>query len=393
MKAKHLIGVITGVILGVSITSVAIGCASNIASDNASSKYSRQKLDILSSLLKKSYLRDIDNKKVEDSIYAGYVSGLEDPATGYLGAEQLKEQQALEQGKYMGTGLQFEWGLNGRYIIVTDVIPNSPAAAQNIHVGDKIVEIDGIKVMMSNETELYEKLAYNGSDEVAYTFQDNNGNNERIVKLTSKIIDVKSMTHKMIRDNVGYISIFSIKKDSSAEFEKNIKALQVSGAKSFIIDIRNAYSNNLDEIYKMAGLFIDNQVVFKLKNKQGKMKEYKTTKAAFNEPIAIVVNEKTRGAFEAFAVAVKDTKRGKVIGVKTAGAGCINQIFTLEDKTGVMVTTGIIHSSSDISLKGAGVVPNTEIKNSTDSIIELVTTGTVQEKDDLQLMEAIKQLQ
>lgn len=388
MKSKHLVGIITGVILGVSLTATIIGCSNN----NAERKYSPSKIKLINKLLQHSYLREIDDKKVEDSIYAGYVSGLEDPVTSYLNEERLKEQQVLQEGKYIGTGLQFEWGFNGRYIIVTDIIPNSPASLENIKIGDKITEIDAIKVMLSNETELYEKLMYTGDKAVIYTVQDNNESNERKVSLNAKVIDIKSMTHKMIDNNIGYITLFSIKSDASQEIQKNINDLKASGAKKFIIDIRNVYSNNIEEIYRMCQLFINEKDVFKIKNKQGEMKAYKTKEALYDDAVVVLINGRTKGALEAFASAIKDTARGKVIGEKSAGIGRINEIISLDDKSGLMVSTGIIYNSSESSLADKGVLPDIEVKSDVQSVVELITTGRLDEKHDLQLMEAIKQL-
>ena len=388
MKSKRFAGLLTGIVLGASLTITIIGCASAITN----SQYSHSKINFLNKLLQQSYLREIDDKKIENSIYAGYVSGLEDPMTSYLNEEQLKEQQVLQEGRYIGTGLQFEWGLDGRYIIVTDIIPGSPASLANVKIGDKITEIDKIKVILSNETELYEKLMYTGSKAVVYTVEDNDGKNARAISLTSKVLDRKSMTHKLIENNIGYITVFSIKDGASKELEKNIKALKEDGAKKFIIDIRNAYSNNIEETYKICQLFISEKTVFKIKNKQGEMKEYKTQKAPYKEDLIILINDRTKGALEAFAAALKTTQRGKVIGQKSAGIGRVGQIIPLkEDKTGLMVTTGIIYTSDNNSLKDKGVVPNLEVKNSVESVIELITKGKIEQKSDSQLMEAIKQ--
>jgi carboxyl-terminal processing protease len=376
------------VILGISLTSIAIGCSSLASGD----KYSKSKINQISKLLQHSYLRDIDNKKIEDSIYAGYVSGLEDPMTIYLNEEQFEKQQVLEEGKYIGTGLQFEWGLNGRYIIVTDIIKDSPASLEDIKIGDKIIEIDGIKVMLANETELYEKLSYTGDKPVTYTFEDNDGSRKRQIKLMSKIINIKSMSHKILKNNIGYVTVFAVKEGASKELEQIIKELEASGAKSFIFDLRNAYSNNIEEIYQMANLFINEKVAFKIKNKKGEIKEYKTMNAAYEEPVAILINERTKGAPEAFAAAIKDAKRGMIIGTASAGVGSVNEIIPLQDKTGLMVATGIIYTAGDISLKDKGVTPDIEIKSGVEAVIELITKGKIDEKNDLQLMEALNRL-
>ncbi|MDF2876964.1 MAG: peptidase [Clostridia bacterium] len=388
MKYKHLIGIAAGAALCIGVTAVTIGWQG----ETTSSKYARSKLNQLDKFLQQGYLGDIDDEQLENSIYAGYVSGLEDPKTRYLNEEQLKEQQVLAKGQYIGTGMQFEWGINGRYIIVTDIIQGSPAESAKVQVGDKITQIDEIKVMTSNELELYKKLTYTGEEPVSYTVEDNNGQNERQVSLKSEVIDRKEIDYKLMDNSIGYISLFTIKDATSEALNESIKVLKEKGAKGFIIDIRNAYSNNIEEIYKICKLFIDEKMVFKIKNKQGGFEEYKTQKAAYDEPIVVITNSRTQGSLEAFGAAVKYSKRGLVVGEATAGTGLVSEIIPLEDHTGMMVATGIIYTPDNKSLSGEGVEPDREIKNPIDASIELLTSGEIQSQNDAQLMEAVKQL-
>ncbi len=385
MKHKHSLGVITGVALGIGMLSMTIGCSKSITDH----KYSKIKINQLSKLLDKSFLGEIDKQTIEDSIYAGYVSGLEDPMTRYLNKEALKAQQVLEQGKYIGTGIAFEWGLDGRYIIITDVVPNSPAAREGIKQGDRITEIDGIKVILSNETELLKKLTYTGDKEVSYSIEQNSGEQERKVSLKSEVIAVKGIEYRLINEDVGYISIFSIKENMTEELKQDIEILRKKGAKHFIIDIRSAYSNNIEEIYNTCNLFMGRQTVFKVKNKLGEITSYETKEAVYDEPLVVLINGRTRGALEAFASAVSYLKRGVVIGEASAGMGLVSEIIPLNDETGLMVSTGVIYTPNDVSLKDSKVIPDVEIKNNAAGIIELVTTGKVSDKNDLQLMEAL----
>ena len=384
MRSKSLAGAIAGVVVGGSLI------ATIIVSGNEPTHYSYSKIKLLDKLLQHSYLREIDKKQVEDSIYAGFVSGLDDPLTGYLNEDQLKEQQVLKEGKYMGTGLKFEWGIGGRYIIITDIIPNSPASEANIKVGDKIVKIDGIKVMLSNESDLYKKLIYKGSEAVSYTIQDNDDKNERTVNLSSKIIDIRNITSKLIDKNIGWITLFAVQEGTSEALGEHIKTLKAEGAKQYIIDIRNLYSNNIEEISKICQLFINEKVAFKIKNKQGEMKEYKTAAAPYDMPLVLLINKGTKGAAEAFASAIKENKRGQLVGEKSAGVGRISEIIPLEDKTGLMITTGIIYSAKDKSLKDNAIMPDVPVKYGVDAIIELISKGKLNDNHDVQLMEAVK---
>ena len=359
---------------------------------DSNSQYSESKIKQISYALSQRYLGDIDDQKLTDGIYMGYMSGLEDSSTRYLNKDQLQAAKALSEGQYIGTGLKFEWGIDGSYIIITEVIPDSPAALENIKVGDKITQIDGINVKTSNQMQIYEKLGYTGDKPVNYTLAHNNGQNKRDIKLVSKIVDIDAIHYEILDKVIGYISIVSVKDNMSEQIQKIIKQFETQGINKLILDIRDTYSDNIDEVYKLCDLFIDEQVVFKVKDKAGQMKEYKAQKGAYQGELVVLTNGGTQGCIEAFPAAIQELGQGITLGEATAGTGSVHQMITLEDQTGVIVSTGIIYTPKGIALKGKGVMPQKIVKPKMSSIIERLTTGQLEQRNDFQIMEAIRQL-
>ena len=51
--------------------------------------------------------------------------------------------------------------------------------------------------------------------------------------------------------------------------------------------------------------------------------------------MAVLVDEKTSGEAELFAVAIRDYNKGQIIGVKTAGKGTMQEIFPLTDGSAI----------------------------------------------------------
>ena len=130
--------------------------------------YNRMKVDALSELIQTTYIGESDPQDMLEGIYKGYVYGVGDGYTTYLDVDTFSKEETEEAGNYIGTGIRFTWGITNQHLVVTDVVPNSPADQAGIVVGDKIFEIDGIKAMGSNDTKIYEKLAYTGKDPVQY---------------------------------------------------------------------------------------------------------------------------------------------------------------------------------------------------------------------------------
>ncbi len=235
------------------------------------SEYDKTKLTLLDAIIDRYYIYPEKEFDAVEGIYKGYVYGLEDPYTVYLNEESFTKVTAEEKGNYVGVGIRFAWGATNQHLIVTEVIENSPASKEDIKIGDKIMLIDGIKAMASNEVEIYEKLAYAGKESVEYTFVDNDETNERKIKLVPKEVEIKLLHTEMLEENVGYIQLDGVAKGTAKEVETAVTELMNEGAERLVMDLRSVYTNELEEAVAIADLFLENQTICGVKDKKGEV--------------------------------------------------------------------------------------------------------------------------
>src|SRR5205809_680153 len=89
--------------------------------------------------------------------------------------------------------------------------------------------------------------------------------------------------------------------------------------------------------------------------------------ALFNGPVNVLIDNGTAGAAEIVASAFLEHKRGDVVGERSFGAGAEQQLFTLRDGDGLLLTTVKWASSSGKPFLGedrnkSGVAPSVEVK-------------------------------
>lgn len=338
------------------------------------------------------YIDKMEDEELVEGIYRGYVYGLEDPYTRYLTAEEFNKQKEESVGNYVGTGIKFTWGITNQHIIVTEVIENSPADVAGIQVGDKVTAIDGIPAMGSNETIIYEKLIYSGSNPVAYTVMNNAETEEREVVLQADLVEIELITSEMIESEVGYVVLDGLVKGSSEMLEGHLNKLKKEGATKFIIDIRDTYSDNIEEVLKLCDLFLDQAQVFTVKNYKDESIAYTTTDGKYGEPVVVLTSQQTQGALEAFVATMKESKRGTVVGEKTTGNGTVQEKVGLEDGSGLMITTGLIMTQKGELIKGEGVKPDIVQRPDMNGTLELVTTGILTKEHDVVLQKGLEVL-
>ena len=158
IKGKKIVAV-------AGIVTILAGCSFIQGSEGATFS----KLKFLSRQINKLYIGEINQQKLDDGIYTGYVEGLENPTSYYLDETEYKANLVYAEGKAISTGLLYSWGLDGNHLVITDVGPESPADKAGIKIGEQIVKVDNVKVIYSNEAAL-SKLLSNAEEGSSNTY-------------------------------------------------------------------------------------------------------------------------------------------------------------------------------------------------------------------------------
>lgn len=400
MDKRLLMGVGAGVLVGLVGAGTLYGFnnvssvkePSKLTSVFSSSTYNKTKVKALSDVIGAAYIGESDADDMTEGIYKGFVYGLGDGYTVYLSEDAFSKEQTEAKGNYLGTGIKFTWGITNQHLIVTDVIPNSPAEKAGIVVGDKIFEIDGIKAMGSNDTKIYEKLVYTGSEPVHYLIKNNEETKTKEVELVADVVEINLVDTQLLDNHIGYIELSGLVEDTPDEIQQAIDKLISEGAQKLILDLRGVYSDNCVAVQKLSDLFIDQNEVFSVKNKDNAVTSYTAEKGAYDMPLAVITNNYTEGVIEAFPAAIKAFNKGIIVGEKTAGNGTTNIRVPLEDGSGLSITTGIVLDAQGNEIKDQGVAPDVVQKTITENTLELVTTGVLTLENDVVLQKAIEAL-
>ncbi len=109
-----------------------------------------------------------------------------------------------------------------------------------------------------------------------------------------------------------------------------LKEAKVDGV---LIDLRGNGGGSLLEAIRLTGLFIRSGPVVQIRSSQGTVHINRDPdpKIVYSGPLAVLVDHGSASASEIFAGAIKDYKRGLIIGEPTFGKGTVQQIFKIED--------------------------------------------------------------
>ena len=178
----------------------------------------------------------------------------------------------------------------------------------------------------------------------------------------------------MLEDGIGYIKIENFTGRTVEEFKKALQGLldaEDGAMTALILDLRHNPGGLLKAAYDVADAFISRGIIV---STHGRLNRYNQQYPATPDilcpaeiELVVLVNEYSASGSEIVAGAIKDAKRGAILGKKTFGKGVVQQRFPLNslNKDGaVSLTISTYYTPSGVSINEKGIEPNVEVEMS-----------------------------
>ena len=134
--------------------------------------------------------------------------------------------------------------------------------------------------------------------------------------------------------------------------------------KSLVIDLRGNPGGLLIAAVEAVELFIDNGVIVSTRGRNSQEDFTYTSHgtSAWRVPLVVMIDEDSASAAEIFAGAIRDHRRGELVGAKSYGKGSVQGIFPLESSdAGLRLTTAKFYSPNGHPFNRVGVEPDVTI--------------------------------
>ena len=249
-----------------------------------------------------------------------------DPYTVYISESEIEDFRFATTGEYGGIGATIK--IKEDQVIVSELYKNSPASKSKLQPGDKIIDIDGIKLKGKTLEEVGNLLKGPAGSQALLRIKRKGNTIEK--KIVREDIQIPAVTFsKMISEQTGMIKLSSFTQTSSKEFKEALMQLQEQNIKKLIIDLRSNGGGLLNEAVKIVNLFVDKgQLVVSTKSRIKEMnRSYLTQELpiAKEMPIVVLIDEMSASASEIVAGSIQDIDRGVVVGNTSFGKGLVQQ--------------------------------------------------------------------
>lgn len=385
-RNSFFVGTLTGIF---SFFLINMFLANNIFAFKLASLSPNFKVNQIFSILDKYYVDCYDKENAQDYMYYGLLNSLGDPYTSYMDRKTFSSFMQQTEGTYVGIGTVISIDKSDNSLVIVSPYENSPAAKAGILPGDKILSVDNLIASKENYEEVINKLKGNKGTSAKIKIMRPSINKTLEINVVREKIDIPTVAHKIFNNNIGYLRITNFDKNTYDQFISAYSQISRKKLKGLIIDLRNNPGGLLDSVVKIADELVPKDCIVYTEDKKGNKKYIYSDDKYIKLPLVVLVNGNSASASEVLSGAVKDLKRGVLVGTKTFGKGLVQNLFPLKDGSAIKVTIAKYYTPAGICINGKGIEPDYKIELPDDfnAMISVLSFDK-----DLQLQKAIEVL-
>ena len=394
LKTRAILVVVVGTVMGLSLSFSGGFLADRqpVCDDERAMEQARLFAEVMQRV-KREYVEPIDDSKLLDAAIRGMVGDL-DAHSEFLDANQYRDIRISTTGSYSGIGIE----VNEKDGVVTVITPmaGSPAARSGIRSGDQIIAVDGKAIDADNLHETMTSMRGRAGTKVSVTVSRDG---EAVIhEMRREVIRVASVHHELLDPSYGYVRVNQFSETTARELSRAIDAMQDENEgmlDGLVLDLRNNPGGVLDAAVDVADLFLDSGVIV---SAEGRTADSRFRRSAHRGDVLdgaemiVLVNQGSASASEIVAGALQDHGRAAVVGTPTFGKGLVQTVMPLSKGRAIKLTTSRYYTPSGDSIHETGITPDVFVED-TPGFPDLSLTGSIDHKQDSQLVEAVDRLQ
>jgi carboxyl-terminal processing protease len=338
------------------------------ASSNDGSYRQLQVYSEVLSRVQSEYVEEPNIPKVTDGALHGLLESL-DSNSGYMSPDAYRAYKTHKSESKGGIGAVVSKRFG--YADVVSVLPGSAAEKAGIEPTDIFESIEGQSTREMSLPEIRNLLAGPpGSNLNVAVVRARKAEPQKMV-ITREIENIPAVSDKEMGDGIGYVKAETLTHGKAVEIATKVKALERTGAKKILLDLRYCAEGDENEGIATANLFLNHGTITYLQGQKYPREAFNAdpAKAITALPVAVLVNRGTAGAAEIVAAAILENARGDVVGDKTFGDGSVQKTLDLPDGGALILSVAKYYSPSGKAIQDAAITPNVLVADEDDGVV------------------------
>jgi carboxyl-terminal processing protease len=324
----------------------------------------------LQDAIQDDFYKQVPDSQIEQGSLKGMVQGLDDRFSNYLTPKETDQFQQSVEGRFEGVGMNVDQDRRG--LRVLNVFEDSPAERAGIVKGEFITEVDGRSIAGQSADVATARIKGPAGSTVALEVVDPETFEPRTVKVKRARIDIPVVTGRIVErggKKLGVVELTTFSEGAHGFLRREIDELLDKGAEGILLDLRGNGGGLLDEAVLVGSIFIDDGLIVSTKGRSKPERKYDSVGGSIDEdvPVVVLVDRGTASASEIVAGAVKDRKRGTVVGTRTFGKGVFQEVQPLSNGGLLDITVGEYFLPNGENIGNKGVRPTVRARDDVDT--------------------------
>ena len=304
----------------------------------------------------------VDQKVVYGAI-EGMTRSLGDPYTDFFNPDQAQRFQQDLAGSFDGIGV--EVAVKKGLLTIIAPLKGTPGQKAGLKSGDTIAKINGKETANISADEAVSLIRGKKGSTVTLAILRDSWTKTQDFKITRDTIKVPTVDMTIKNGDVAYVQIYQFDESLTSEFGAVALKILQSPAKKIVLDLRDNPGGYLTVAQDIAGFFMDRSQIVTIedfgKNKSQQIYKTEGNSSLANYPIVVLINQGSASASEILAGALRDNRNVQLVGMKSFGKGCVQEVINLDGGSFLKVTIANWLTPKGGSISDVGLTPNVKV--------------------------------
>ena len=325
-----------------------------------------KKLAYIDGYFRYHYAGELDDDEIIYMVANGYIAGAGDRFGAYYTADEFDTLLGDVSGSSVGIGVYVTADMETEGIRISYVMNGGPAYRAGLLPGDIITHVNGTEVSNLGYYVALDKIKGVEGTEVRLSVLRGNETFEKT--LTREKINIESVIYNKHENDskTGIIRIVEFNNNTAQQFITAVKAAMADGCEQLVFDVRGNPGGTLDSVAEILDFLLPSGKIVTVKYGNGSEPDVIYSddqgdefEALYGKDVrmAVLVNGSTASAAELFSCALKDYGKAILVGEKTYGKGCGQNVLPLYDNSGLVFTTFLYDPPVSENYNGKGIEP------------------------------------
>lgn len=289
-----------------------------------------------------------------------------DDYSNYMTPDRLEDLYGNIEGEFVGLGIEMK-AEAGSGLRLVNVLPNSPAEEGGLRRGDFIVAIDGADCRSMTTDEAARLLRGTAGSSVRLSYERGATAQRLDGVFFRREVQIKSIPIARMVDRehgIAYIQMTGFQSSTARELDEALVQLRAQGMRSLIWDVRGNPGGLLPAAVEVLDRFIEEGMLVSTRGRSSDQNfQYRAHRAGtWKVPLVLLVDGDSASASEIVAGAIRDHRRGVIVGRQTFGKWSVQSIVQMRGSAGLRLTTAKFYSPRGLTLGKIGVKPDRVIE-------------------------------